>query len=396
MNLEGKIDLIKQAVQAIKTAIIGKGQTPSGNLSTYAEAINNIPTPNNQSKTVTTNGTVRYDDGYTGLEQVTVNVQPTLQSKSVVANGTVTPDSGYDGLSSVTVNVPAALDDLINGTIDEVDTSVTSIRGGAFANCQSLDTVVLRSESVVDLSDDSIFEGTQIANKTGNIYVPDELLNNYVSNNYDYNSWSTPQQVGSTLWNEVTYGNGKFVVVGGSGLVSTSTDGETWLTPQQVGTSIWYGVAYGNDKFVAVGDSGYVSTSTDGTTWSTPQQIGANYWHSVTYGNGKFVVVGNSRYDNYVSTSTDGETWLTPQQVGTSIWYEVTYGNDKFVAVGDSGYVSTSTDGTTWSTRQKVGTSNNWHGVTYGKGKFVIGGTSGYITSNPLKYSFLPISQLDE
>lgn len=105
MNLEGKINLIKDSVTDIKQAIVDKGQTITGNLSTYADSISAIVTPNNQTKSITSNGTVRYDEGYTGLESVTVNVNQSVQDKTITENGTYMADSGYIGLGTVEVNV---------------------------------------------------------------------------------------------------------------------------------------------------------------------------------------------------------------------------------------------------------------------------------------------------
>lgn len=73
-----KLTIINNAFKAIKQAIINKGGTTSGNVTTYAQAISNIPsggsTINNQDKTFTTNGIYTADSGYTGLGTVTVNV----------------------------------------------------------------------------------------------------------------------------------------------------------------------------------------------------------------------------------------------------------------------------------------------------------------------------------
>ena len=67
-----------------------------------------IVKPNLQTKTATANGDISPDDGYCGLEKVTVNVPaPTLQTKTVTptkSQQTVTPDSNYNGLSQVIVN----------------------------------------------------------------------------------------------------------------------------------------------------------------------------------------------------------------------------------------------------------------------------------------------------
>jgi len=64
-----------------------------------------------QTKTITANGEYRADTayGYSGLEKVTVKVEPELQSKSlkITQNGSteVIPDSGYYGLEKLNVTV---------------------------------------------------------------------------------------------------------------------------------------------------------------------------------------------------------------------------------------------------------------------------------------------------
>ena len=79
------------------------------NLEGYSTVTVNVE-PSLQTKSISSNGTVKPDEGYEGFSEVTVNVPPTtpkLQAKTATENGEVTPDSGYDGLSKVTVNVPA-------------------------------------------------------------------------------------------------------------------------------------------------------------------------------------------------------------------------------------------------------------------------------------------------
>lgn len=82
MSIEEKIDIIGDSLSDMKGAILAKGVTPSGNITTYATAIGNIG-----------------------------GGEPTLQSKSLVVGSTtattttITPDNGYDGLSTVTVDM---------------------------------------------------------------------------------------------------------------------------------------------------------------------------------------------------------------------------------------------------------------------------------------------------
>lgn len=64
--------------------------------------------PKLQTKTVNplvTQQIITPDDGYDGLEQVTVNA-PVFQTKTVTTDGTFTPDNGYVGINQMIVNTP--------------------------------------------------------------------------------------------------------------------------------------------------------------------------------------------------------------------------------------------------------------------------------------------------
>lgn len=56
---------------------------------------------------------------------------------------------------------------------------VTSIDTYAFYNCTVLTTVVLRSETMCEISSTNVFGNTPIASGTGYIYVPDDLVETY-------------------------------------------------------------------------------------------------------------------------------------------------------------------------------------------------------------------------
>ena len=66
--------------------------------------------------------------------------------------------------------------------LEKVDiSSAVNIPGNSFAACEALSTVILRSETMCTMSNASAFSDTPIANGTGYIYVPKNLLSAYVS-----------------------------------------------------------------------------------------------------------------------------------------------------------------------------------------------------------------------
>lgn len=177
----------------------------------------------------------------------------------------------------------------------------------------------------------------------------------------------------NTAFNDVTYGNGKFVGVG-FGLTAWSDDGITWTRSSWyvdknslVGNSHINSVTYGNEKFVAVGDSGKIIVSSDGATWtSSSSPFGTTRINSVTYAQDKFVAVGNS---GKIAYSSDGSSW-TLVTVGSNNFKSLAYGNDKFIAVGSNGAIVYSANGVNWTSVTSI-TSNDFNDVVYGNCKFI-------------------------
>lgn len=196
-------------------------------------------------------------------------------------------------------------------------------------------------------------------------------------------------------WKAITFGNGKFVVVGDCN-ITYSTNGIVW-------EDLYYSlsthppfrcVTYGGGKFVAIAESDYDNSlkravsrtaySTDGVNWTFGEMPFAGDWRGVTYGDGKFVAVCRSRQDGKGTPngaySTDGITW-TEMSAGSSgdDLESVAYGNGRFVTVGyiagnngdRTGYYST--DGINWNTMTLpyVPISKQYTDITFGNGKFV-------------------------
>ena len=86
----------------------------------------------------------------------------------------------------------------------------------------------------------------------------------------------------------------------------TSADGITWTSRTSAADNNWHSVTYGNGLFVAVSGSGTgnrVMTSPDGITWTARTSAADNGWYGVTYGDGLFVAVSITGTANRVMTS---------------------------------------------------------------------------------------------
>ena len=192
--------------------------------------------------------------------------------------------------------------------------------------------------------------------------------------------WSTPEQVGNITWNNIAYGDGKFIAVSNNGIIAIYTE-SMWSDPVQVTNMSLLGITYSNGKFIAVGDGGKAITSTDGMNWSTPTEISDFTLRDIIYKNNIFIAVGDN---NGIVTSEDGETWSTHTLIQNAFnWRGVTYGNGKFVVVGDDGYTSTSVDGALWSSPVVIDNFDNiLFSVAYGNQRFIAVGARHQIFSS--------------
>lgn len=149
----------------------------------------------------------------------------------------------------------------------------------------------------------------------------------------------------------------------------------------------WNCVAYGNDRFLTVSNGSDAAYSADGISWTLTSMPSAANWQGLTYGAGKFIaaIYGGSQ----AAVSSDGISWTTSTLPFTANWFRMAYGAGKFVALPyGSGQGAYSEDGVTWRT-MALPASANWQALTYGAGKFVAlvyGGSQSIYSSDGIKW----------
>lgn len=152
----------------------------------------------------------------------------------------------------------------------------------------------------------------------------------------DGTTWAQvgPQSAGNN-WQAVTYGGGKFFATQGSqgeGIYYgiSSTDGITWTNVTTLPYGQWNNVTFGNGKFVVLADQPSTAiSSTDLSTWTSAPLPADIQTTSIKYALGKFLVTG--MFTNSIFYSTDGVTWTaaaiseTSQNVYSTISGNINY-----------------------------------------------------------------------
>lgn len=175
---------------------------------------------------------------------------------------------------------------------------------------------------------------------------------------------------------DITYGNGRFVAVGGLGLIGlssilVSTNGSDWMDVQP-GRFHWLTrIVFTNGQFVAGGNNGTILTSTNGMEWTIRRGGVPTLLWSLAEGNGLVAAVGGI-FNSFgtVLTSSGDLTWHSQLYTNYNYLLRVIYTNGTFLAVGSGGLVSESADGTNWTARPTALT--DWlFDVVYAQGVYV-------------------------
>lgn len=217
-----------------------------------------------------------------------------------------------------------------------------------------------------------------------------------VASSEPYWSWRNPVPQGND-YNDVAYGNGRFVAVGRAGTITTSTDGVAWSAANSGVNFSLSSIAYGSGRFVIRADP--VLISDDGVTWSSPVADVPDDWKLVTainYTGGRFYAMSNGTFvaslnKNFVATSTDGVKWTKDIGASAANVGRIAFAAGGYVAQDMStgtAYVSAgmttwtivkskmlhSADGLTWSPGGETGLADISAGPVYFNGHWVIAG----------------------
>ena len=196
---------------------------------------------------------------------------------------------------------------------------------------------------------------------------------------------------GNFALEDVTFGNGVFVAVGGTfptnrfddgqPIILTSANAHDWVNRTSSVPSRVYKVCFAQQTFVALTgklrayNTGIpsISTSTNGEQWESSVATGQFYFYlsDVAFGDGRFVTVSPGAINLY---STDARTWTTNNhgQPPTAL-NALTWGPFGFVAVGPYGVSARSQDGITWTdcAASLPGILVNIGALEYGNGTFL-------------------------
>lgn len=209
----------------------------------------------------------------------------------------------------------------------------------------------------------------------------------------------------------LTFGNGRFVAVGGGGFakdgqaghILVSTDGMQWREVRKEAFRV-NPVVFGGGRFVAGGPERQLLWSGDGETWEHGAQVAAEgfpgwamWFRHGAYGNGTFVFMGEggAKKDFY---------WCIASADGSKADFRrdlpqlraLAFGAGLFVAVGD-GVIVTSRDGRAWTKQERPGEKFDWllwtgTGFLCGAGRQTLASKDGLAwTPSPLKPQGKPL-----
>lgn len=131
--------------------------------------------------------------------------------------------------------------------------------------------------------------------------------------------------------------DGKNFEAFGYGIFLRSKDGVSWEKTYSINSDGYNDVCFGNNKYVAITNGGMtICTSYDGENWTKKSILGYGYdgnFSAITWNGTEFAAVGSR---GAFFTSPDGENWT--KQLSTSLWMgDVVWDGNEYVVATNNG-----------------------------------------------------------
>lgn len=190
---------------------------------------------------------------------------------------------------------------------------------------------------------------------------------------------------GNIGFNDVAYGAGLYVMVGGlfpatggTALIVTSPDGITWTKRTNTLAGALSSIAWSPtlNLFLAVGGT-RTMTSSDGINWTLSPTALLTSLTKVVWGGDKFAAINSNGTASVAYRSINGTTFTASNSIGsqpTDIDYSPTLGMWAVSkSLSGTAFVSTSTDLISWTGRNITGaTTATGQGITWSGDRFVV------------------------
>ena len=208
--------------------------------------------------------------------------------------------------------------------------------------------------------------------------------------------WPTSELnlTGEISLNDMAFGNGLYVIVGGiapvttgTSLILTSPDGVNWTrrtTSNTAGlSSIDYSPTLG--LFLAAGQSGTTVFSSDGITWTSGANAGTVRISKVVWGGTQFALL-NTASPAQVYRSSNGTSFTVQSTALGNPVNDIAYSPSLNLwaisrASASTSYVMTSPDLITWTARTVTGAAGSATGIVWANTRFVVTSNVGAASS---------------
>ncbi len=229
------------------------------------------------------------------------------------------------------------------------------------------ENLVARSETSSAINDLTYGNGTYVMVGDGGM----------LRTSTDLISWTARTSGTSSAIAKVRYDNGIYVFAGTNLPPRYSTDAVTWATSTGIAaTNDFTNLFYNDGQYIAMGINGLLFTSTNAITWEQRTNGSGVDGTAMAYGNGAYVKIGGNGQVDFIRGSFFGS--------GTTIQIDkAVYLNGKYVIIGNNGLYRTSTDGAYWDSVATTGltTSGDIVDIDYLNGVWLAATTVGVVTS---------------